>query len=261
MIVKMQGSLKKLKDMATYQLHTLYQEQLGPISSRTHRRVLEVALAYHAQVEHYKAAGLEVPAVILERYEAAKKAHTFEQMQAAGLIMMQERKWSGVVESECPAFRRGHNDQTTECQGCLVTFADEYAACKAACEAKAAAKLMAPPTPVVVKTPASVEEVLRKLDVATQAAAVTPSAFKGFRTGSQAAVIKDILEANLGEWLTLKAVADQVIATLHTDPKSTYMNVDSYTSEWSKGKWNMKPVLFGFTIERGNGKIRMCVPA
>jgi len=245
------GVLDELKDKPSCVLHSMYLEKIGPISSRTHRRVLLVALAYHAQIEHATAKGETVNEIVKQRHEMALKARTFEDLKEMGLVMPQEKKWVGVVESTCPAFKRGWNDQVVECQDCQRVYGEEYEACKTACQQKAEAKIEKALNPPAPKAPKPV--------VASQptAAPGSPIEFKGFRKGTQACITLDMLEAHAGEWVAYATITQQICDTLHTDPKNTRFNVVGYIGEWVKGRWNCAPVKFPFRIEKAIDSARL----
>ena len=157
------------------------------------------------------------------------------------VIVRRKTKENGKMESECPAFMSNWDPEAVECKDCAKAFQDEYAQCRRATQIEQEKKEeQAPDTitsePVKPVTPVAAKE------------------FKGFRAGSRAAVLLELLKTK--KQCTLDEAADYIAVTFKIDKKFSMEGIKAYLGEWVKGKWSCVDQNFPFTIVIDNNVIK-----
>jgi len=196
--------------------------------------------------------GYNLPELALDRYTMLQKGlHTSDD----GVVRRYKEEGVMVVEeSECPAFKRYWNPDTSECQACKKHFPDEYFACKKICEKKAQDKTK-PQKPTSSETPDSEAEPEESLETAlTSQSNQSASSFKGFRKGSRAQVLIDYFAATGS--VSFSEAAQHLATSCDIGLGKAMENVKGYVSEWKNGKWSGKVMDFPFTITADKETIR-----
>lgn len=256
------ASLLHLAELPLDSLRALFAEQIRHPGKRLCRQVMEVALAYRALEKFYVDHEVSVPESVIRNVQIACNAHSAQVLLDAKVVS--ERKgvrMSENITSECPGFKTQFSATEPDCVECAVTFPAEHAACKQAVEAKQAKRENAmnaeqksdvtQPASTVTTPPQAEQPVTpgetKPREKKEKTVETTP--FKGFKAGSKAQVLFDIVKGAPNGQTTAAAVQEALKAQgAAKDDATAKFLVDSYVGEWATGAWGNVVRNFAFVI-------------